>query len=100
MKKIFIVLSILFSMSALAEATVSVWPRVYNNGRSVQVQVWNNTNRGVNCSGPIYMTMEDGTTDHEYYFDYVSARFSSYRTVYPRDFNARIDRVHHSIWCR
>ncbi len=100
MKKIFIMLCVLFSMTALAENNLSVWPQVYNYGRNVQVQVWNHTDNAVNCSGPIYMTMEDGTTDHEYYFDYVSPRFSSFRTIYPHDFNARISHVSHSIWCR
>lgn len=99
MKKIFITLMLAFSATAFAEKTATIFPHVYNYGSSVQVQVWNHTDRAVNCSGFVYMNLQSGKRTSEYYFDYVSPRFTSYRSIYSRDMNDRIVSVNHSIFC-
>lgn len=99
MKKVFFLIALMFSFSAFAEKAASVWPHVYNFGHAAQVQVWNHTDREVRCSGWVYMTMENGETDSQHYFDWVYARSSRHRMVYPRFSNERISHVSHSIWC-
>ncbi len=100
MKKFLILATLALSATAFAETNTVIFPRVYNWGNQVQVDIWNHTDRDVTCSGPIYMTLESGATQYESYFDWVPARFSRYRTIYSRDFNDRIRSVSHNIWCR
>ncbi len=99
MKKIILGLALLSSVSATASDKLVVFPQVYNYGFNIQVQVWNNTDRAVNCSGFIYYNTQGGFRDSEYYFDYVSARFNSFRTIYPSTSGDRILSVSHSIFC-
>lgn len=99
MKKIILGLALLSSVPAFAGDKAVVFPQVYNYGFNIQVQVWNNTDRAVNCSGFIYYNTQGGFRDSEYYFDYVSARFNSFRTIYPRTSGDRILSVSHSIFC-
>jgi len=100
MKKIFAGLLFALSLSAVAEteAVEAVYPYVYNNGYSVQVQIWNNDNRSIRCSGYINMTTDQGR-DSKYFSEFVSPRMTSYRTVYPSRINSRILSVNHSIFC-
>lgn len=99
MKTTILTLGLIFSSLAFAGKDTSVWPNVYNFGNHVQVQVWNHTDKEVRCSGFVYMDMESGERTSEHYFDWVRARGSSFRNVYPRIFNDRIRSVNHSIWC-
>lgn len=100
MKKIILALALTMSASAFAEKVSSIWPRVYNNGSSVQVQIWNHTDQYVTCSGSIWMRTEKGNSYSEYLFDSVMPRFTAYRSFYARDFNDRIVSADHSIFCR
>lgn len=99
MKKFFSCLLLALSFSAVAETEAIIFPHVYNYGSNVQVQIWNNTDRSVSCSGYIYMNTQQGFRDTEYYYDWISPRFSSYRSFYLRRANDRIVSVSHSIFC-
>lgn len=99
MKKFFLALALVVSASAFAGEKTVIFPQVYNYGFNVQVTVWNHTDRSVNCSGPLYLTYQSGARETEYFWDNVMARFTSYRTVYPRRTNDRITMVSHSISC-
>ncbi len=99
MKKIILGLALLACGSAFAEEKAVVFPQVYNYGFNIQIQVWNHTDRAVNCSGFIYYNTQGGFRDSEYYFDYVGARFNSFRTIYPRTSGDRVLSVSHSIFC-
>jgi hypothetical protein len=99
MKKFFLILSLVFSITAFAETETVIYPNVYNYGSSVQVSAWNYSDRTVFCSGTIYMDMANGERDSEYYFESIPAHFTSYRTFYSRRPGDRISRVSHSIFC-
>lgn len=99
MKKFFSGLLLTLSFSALAETKAFIYPNVYNFGSNVQVQIWNTTDKSVTCSGFINMRTQQGHTDSEYYYEWISPRFSSYRTYYPRRSGDRIISVNHSIYC-
>ncbi|MCM2348768.1 MAG: hypothetical protein NDI69_02025 [Bacteriovoracaceae bacterium] len=99
MKKFFTGLLLALSFTAIAENESIVYPSVYNYGYNVQVQVWNTTDRNVTCSGYVNMRTEQGHTNSEYYYDWISPRFTSYRSYYPRRANDRIISVSHSIFC-
>lgn len=99
MKKLFLVSALLFSFSALAEQEAVVFPQVYNYGTNVQVRIWNHTDRSVSCSGFVNLYYQSGARDSEYFYDHVSARFTSYRNIYPRRLNDRVMNVNHSISC-
>lgn len=99
MKKIILALALTISASAFAEKASVIFPQVYNYGSSVQVQIWNHTDKYVTCSGSIWMRTEKGVSYSEYLFDSVMPRFSAYRSFYARDYNDRIQSVNHSIFC-
>ena len=100
MKKMILGLALLVSFGAFAsEEKTAIFPRVYNAGYAIQVQVWNHTDRAVNCSGFINYTLMDGTRDSAYYSDYVFARQNTFRMIYPRGTSERINWVSHSIYC-
>ncbi len=99
MKKIFIVLA-LFLVSFAAVAN-SVFPQVWNNGRSVSLNAWNTYDRQVRCSGQIMLEMSDNSRDSIYVHEYIWPRGSLYRTYYPHITapDVRISHVSHSVWC-
>ncbi len=99
MKNLMIALLLTISTSVFAEKVSIIFPQVYNTGSSVQVQVWNHTDRYVTCSGSIWMRTEKGQNYSEYYFDSIMPRFTAYRSFYSRDFSDRIVSVNHSIFC-
>lgn len=100
MKNMLLAITVLMSCSAFAAKDSIVFPHVYNNRYSVQIQVWNNTDKNVTCSGSVNMTMDDNSTQTHYYFDTVMPRFTRFETIYPRSSSDVITFVNHSIWCR
>jgi hypothetical protein len=99
MKNLFFVLIFVFSGSVFAEKVSPVFPEVYSFGHSVQVTIRNFTDRNVHCSGNIFLTTISGIREMQYYSEFVPARFSSYRNLYPRSIGDRIISTSHSIFC-
>ncbi|HXH29383.1 MAG TPA: hypothetical protein VNJ01_01100 [Bacteriovoracaceae bacterium] len=98
MKKIILALALsVSSMSAFSQGFVQ--PRVSQWGNNVQIQIFNHTDYAVSCSGWINFSYWSGRQRSEYFNDYVQSRFNSYRTVYNHDWNDRVSRVNHSIYC-
>jgi hypothetical protein len=88
---------IAFAFAAVANA--SVFPHVWNNGRSVTFDAWNTTDKQVRCTGPIYMTMDDSSQDTIYVHEYLWPRQSMNRTYYPNSVGKTIRSVSHGVWC-
>ena len=86
----------LLTFAALANAGT---PWVRNNGNSVTLDYWNNSDRDERCSGTIYLDMEDGSRDHISVYEFVWKRGSLYRTYRPNTSGVRIQRASHSVWC-
>jgi hypothetical protein len=99
MKNFIFTICFLLSSPIFAKTTSIVFPRVYSLGSRVEIEVWNYTDTNVFCSGPVYMVLESGATQFENYFDFIPARFSSFRSLYVRDLKNPVRFVHHGIWC-
>lgn len=99
MKNLIAGLVLVVSSVAFAAKDVAIFPNVYNYGNSVQVHIWNTSNRSVWCSGSVYMNLDNGQTQSENYSEYVMANFNSYKMIYPRLAGARILSISHSIFC-
>lgn len=99
MKIFFLLSSLLISGLAMGKADTVIFPQVYNYGFSVQVSVWNYTDRSVNCNGSLFLTYQSGARETEYFFEMVPARFTSYRNINSRRLNDRITQVTHGISC-
>ncbi len=99
MKKCLFV-AILVSGLAHAQRSIAIFPQVTNYGTSVQVTIWNHTDRNVTCSGFVNLSYANGQRYTESVFEYVPSRFTSYRTIYGQQFGERIVMVDHSIFCR
>jgi hypothetical protein len=99
MKNLFLVLVFILSGSAFAENLSPVYPQVYSYGNIVQVTIRNFTDRNVHCSGSIYLTTISGRRENQFFSEFVRARFTSLRTIYPRSFGERILSTSHSIFC-
>jgi hypothetical protein len=100
MKKIILALALSLSTAVIASENTSLFPRIYNYGTSVQIQVWNYTDRYVTCSGPLWISTQSGASYREYYFDSIMPGFTSYRIIRGRDFQDRMTYINHSIFCR
>lgn len=100
MKKLFLVLSLVFSTYALANVDLTVYPRLYYFGNKVEVQIWNHTDKQVTCSGMVTIRTQNNDYQTEYFYDYVAARMTSYRSIYLRDWSDRVSFANHSIYCR
>lgn len=99
MKKFILALALSLSASAFAENVSVIFPRIYNIGSSVQVQVWNHTDKFITCSGPIWMRTDRGFTYSTSYYDTIGPRFTSYRTLSLGNYNDRIRSVSHNVYC-
>lgn len=96
MNKLILALMVLTSTS-LAQAMV--WPRVYNWGNRVEVQIHNRELSPISCSGSIHLILASGERETHFHYSHVRARSFSTRSYYARSFNDRIRRVNHSIFC-
>lgn len=79
-------------------ASAQLYPNVINWGSSVQVQIHNSTQSTYSCSGNVYMHTQN-TTESAYYFDFIPAYGSSFRSFYPLNHQTQIRFVSHSIFC-
>jgi hypothetical protein len=86
----------LLSFAALAN---SVYPNVYNNGRSVTLNAWNNSDQSIRCSGRIEMEMSDNTRDSVYVSELIWPRGTLNRTYYPTFSSVTISNISHSVYC-
>lgn len=93
------ILGLMLSFSALAKTNTSVFPQVSNYGSSVEVRIYNYTDRPVSCSGSIYMTTQLSGNRTEYYFNMISAGFNDWRTYRLPNLSDRVISVYHSITC-
>ncbi len=94
MKKFFALVLLMSSVSAFAGI-----PHVWNNGNTVSFDYWNSSDRDERCSGPIYLTMEDGSRETIQVYEFVWRRGSVYRTYFPNMSGQRIANVSHAVWC-
>lgn len=99
MKKLILGLALTLSSFAFAEKQSMVFPQVYNFGSSIQVNVWNTTDKNFWCNGSVTMYLDNGKQESEYYTEFVSSRYNSIRMIYPREFGTRITSYYHNIWC-
>ena len=97
MKKI--LFGILLFNSAISFA---VTPTIWNMGNQVQVQIYNNTQDDINCSGPIYIYTQLGQFRSEYYQSVIYKGMSDYKYIYVfgMNMNDRITNTSHGIFCR
>ncbi len=99
MKKYFFLASLLSVLVHAASAS-AIFPRVTNLGTSVQVSIWNHTDRYVTCSGFVNLGYANGQRSSESVFESIPSRITSYRTIYGQPFGERIVMVDHSLFCR
>lgn len=100
MRSFALVALLLSSLSSIAaEKSVPVWPRVYNYGNSLQVQVHNTTVTDIKCSGSVYAYLSNGRMQSFFFYEFIRAgSFASrYYSVY--QMNTRITNSNHSIFC-
>lgn len=94
MKKFFALAVLVATTSAFAG-----FPQVWNNGSTVTFDYWNSSDRDERCNGPIYLTMDDNSTDTIQVFEFVWRRGSVHRTYWPNTVGKQIRSVSHSVWC-
>lgn len=98
MKALFVSFSLFFSLTASAQM-VNVYPQIFNMGNSIQVQIFNNTQDNINCSGQVYMNTQSGHMESTYYWDIIRKGGYSMRPFYLINFNDRVLFASHSIYC-
>lgn len=97
--KLMILLSMLsFSVFGSVESarpliTLSTFPT------QVQVRINNYSNFDYTCSGPVYMTLANGSRRTQYYFGRIQANRSDWKVIYPGGLD-RIVYARHAIFCR
>lgn len=100
MKKLFFVMILVLSSTAFAQTFPSpIFPRVWNMGNSVQVDIYNHNRVGVSCHGWITMYLESNETQRESVYEHVwplGTSFRTYRVNNPAD---KVVRVDHNIRC-
>ena len=92
------ILSLLLSFSAFSQA--NVFPQLINMGNSVQVQIFNNTQDNLRCSGNVFMTTQLGNSETRFYMDFINKNGFSMRNFYLMNFNDRVNFSYHSIYCQ
>lgn len=99
MKTLITTLALCISFSAFSQS-VYVNPVIFNMGNSAQVQIHNNTDSNIDCSGPVYLHTQKGGMEYNQYFEYIRKGSFSMRTYYLRNFQDRVSFTTHSIFCR
>ncbi len=91
---------LLSSLSSFAaDKSAPVWPRVFNFGNALQVEVQNTTDKDINCSGSVYAYLSNGQMQSFFFYEFISAGsfVSRYYSIY--QMNTRITNSNHSIFC-
>lgn len=99
MKTLITTLALFVSTSVFAQS-VYVHPVIFNMGNSAQVQIQNNTDSNIDCSGPVYLHTQKGGMEYNHYFEFIRKGSFSMRTYYLRNFQDRLSFTTHSIYCR
>jgi len=97
MKTLLLVVAALISFGVSAQVYVN--PVIYNFGNSAQVQIHNNTEFDLSCSGTVNMNTQLGQIQTDYYSDQIRKGSFSIRSFYLMNMNDRINSVFHSIFC-
>lgn len=95
------VISVLFLLSFMAQAQeksvvfpqLTVWPN------SVDVRIWNTTDKTIYCSGPIYIYSQSNRFKTEYFNRYITPRSHAYQSFHNFNINDPYRNAHHSIFC-
>ena len=98
MKTILFVLALSCSQVSYAQS-VMVNPTIFNFGSSIQVQINNNTNYNINCSGTIQAHTQMGRSQTFFYSGYIRSRSFSSRSYYNSSVFDRITTTFDFITC-
>lgn len=98
MKTILFALALTCSTASFAQA-VFLRPTIFNFGNSIQVQINNNTEHNVSCSGTIQAHTMLGRSETFFYNDMIRSRSFSYRTFYVMAAGDRITNTFDFIRC-
>jgi hypothetical protein len=101
MKLTLIALFATLSFSAIAkEKLQTAYPQltVWPNG--VDVRVWNNSDKDIQCNGMIYIYSQSGKFRTEFFNQYIRRNSNGYQHFPNFDFQDPYRNGHHSIYCR
>lgn len=98
MKTILFVLALTCSAASMAQ-TVFVRPTIFNFGTSIQVQINNNTNDNISCSGTIQAHTMLGRSETFFYNDNIRSRSFSSRSYSLMSIGDRITNTFDFIRC-
>ncbi len=103
MKKLFLTMALVVAAPVFAQQFPPmerpIFPKVWNFGNSVQLDIWNTNRRAVSCMGRIYMYTAANQQQSEFVSEYVWGMGSVLRTYRLNNPQDRIVSVNHSIFC-
>lgn len=97
MKLLILIAILLMSTAAVAS---SVYPRLTVWPNSAEVQVWNHTDKDVQCSGSISIWTQQNRYRSHFYHRIVRAKSNDYQRFPNFYYNDPYRNGHHSIYCR
>lgn len=98
MKTLLCTLALVISAPVFAQS-VFVNPIIFNFGNMVQVQINNNTDSNINCSGPVQMNSQFGRMETNYFSEYIRKNSFALRSFYLMSPNDRVTFSNHFINC-
>lgn len=98
MKTLLMIFGLMMTVSVFSQ-TVYVNPTVFNFGNLVQVQIRNNTQDNISCSGTVIMQTQLGRTETGYYYDNIPRNSFSMKSFYLMSIGDRISFVNQFIRC-
>jgi hypothetical protein len=98
MKTILFVLALTTAQTSFAQA-VMVNPTIYNFGSAIRVEINNNTEFNISCSGTVQAYTQLGRSETFFYNDNIRSRSFSSRTFWLMNRNVRITNTFDFIRC-
>lgn len=100
MKKLLIMSIALLSLHSTAKVNTVAFPQLTVFPNSVEVRVWNNSEKNIQCSGSIFIYTQMNRFRSEFYNRIIPARQFSYQRFPNWTYNDPYRNAHHSIFCR
>lgn len=100
MKKLMIFAITMISLNLFANEKVTAYPQLNVWPNSVEVRIWNSSDKDIQCSGSIFIYTQQNRFKSEYFNRIIPARQHTYQRFhnwYPQD---AYRNAHHSIFCR
>jgi hypothetical protein len=100
MKKIVLFSILLFSLNSLAQVVPGIFPNVFTFSNSVQVRIFNHTDKNIICQGQVFAWTIKGRFRNYFYYRPIGPKMNDFHQFFNFDPTDRFRNANANIRCQ